>query len=264
MKKYFIYGLAVLTALSLSACKPQKSKTIKVGTIDGPETQLVEVASQVAQEKYGLSVQIVTFSDYNTPNTALNDGSIDANAFQTVPFLDDQVKSRGYQFAVVGKTFIYPVGIYSQKIKDITQVPNNAKVAIPNDPSNEARALLLLEKAQLIRLKPGAGVKATKLDIVANPKHLQIIELEAPQLPRSLSDVDLAVINTNYAVAAGLSPLKDAIFHEDANSPYANIVVVRAADAKDPRFQQLVDALHSDEVKQEAKKLFGDGAIPAF
>lgn len=211
-----------------------------------------------------MPVEIVSFSDYNTPNTALNDGSIDANAFQTVPFLDDQVKTRGYQFTVVGKTFIYPMGIYSQKIKDIARVPDNAKIAIPNDPSNGARALLLLQKANLIQLKPNAGVTATKLDIQSNPKHLQIIELEAPQLPRSLTDVDLAVINTNYAVAAGLSPLRDAIFHEGADSPYANIVVVRAAQANDPRFKQLVDALHSDEVKQEARKLFGDGAIPAF
>lgn len=264
MKKIVICVLAFLSVFSLTACKPEKPSTVKVGTIDGPETQLMDAAKQVAQKKYGLVVEIVPFSDYNTPNAALNDGSLDANAFQTVPFLDAQSKQYGYQFAVAGKTFVYPVGIYSQKIKDIAQVPDNAKVAVPNDPSNEARALLLLQKAKLITLKPEATVNATKLDIVENPKHLQIVELEAPQLPRSLADVDLAVINTNFAVGAGLSPIKDAIFHEDGDSPYANIIVVRAKDVNDPRIQQLVKSFQSDEVKQEAKKVFGDGAIPAF
>lgn len=264
MKKLLIGVLACITALGLTACKPEKTHTVKVGTIDGPETQLMEVAKEVAKQKYNLDVEIVAFSDYNTPNAALNDGSLDANAFQTVPFLETQAKQYGYDFAVVGKTFVYPVGIYSSKIKDINKVPAYAKVAIPNDPSNEARALLLLEKAQLITLKPGAGVNATKLDIASNPKHLQVIELDAAQLPRSLSDVDLAVINTNFAVGAGLSPLRDSIFHEGEDSPYANIIVVKTKDANDPRIQQFVDAFHSDEVKQEAKKLFGDGALPAF
>src|SRR5262249_21853530 len=144
MKKIVVCALACLTAVGLVACKPAKTNSVKVGTIDGPETQLMEVAKTVAKQKYNLDVEIIAFSDYNTPNAALNDGSLDANAFQTVPFLDAQAKQYGYQFAVVGKTFVYPVGIYSQKIKDIAKVPDNAKVAIPNDPSNEARALLLL------------------------------------------------------------------------------------------------------------------------
>lgn len=264
MKKILILGLGVLSVLGLTSCKPSQSDSIKVGTIDGPETQLMEAAKEVAQKKYGLNVQIVTFSDYNTPNAALNDGSIDANAFQTQPFLDAQVKEYGYKFAVAGKTFIYPVGIYSKKIKNIADVPQNAKVAIPNDPSNEARALLLLEKAKLITLKPGAGVNATKLDITDNPKNIKITELEAPQLPRALADVDLAVINTNFAVPAGLSLTKNAIYHEDADSPYVNILVVREKDKDDPKVQQLLNAFHSQEVKDEGKKLFGDAAIPGF
>jgi D-methionine transport system substrate-binding protein len=264
MKKILLVILTALGVLALTACSPKKVNTIKVGVIDGPETQLMEAAKDVAKKKYDLDVQIVPFSDYNTPNAALNDGSISANAFQTQPYLDAQAKQYGYHFATVGKTFVYPVGVYSQKIKDINQAPENAKVAIPNDPSNGARALLLLQKAGLITLKPGVSIEATKFDIVANPKHLQIIELEAPQLPRALSDVDLAVINTNYAVAAGLSPVKDAIFHEDANSPYVNIIVVRQQDANDPRVKQLVEAFQSDEVKQEAKKVFDDAAIAGF
>lgn len=264
MRKLIIGILGLISIVGVSACKPESAHTLKVGTIDGPETQVMEIAAQEAQKQYGLTVDIVVFSDYNTPNAALNDGSIDANAFQTQPFLDDQVKARGYQLAVAGKTFLYPVGIYSQKFKDITQLPDRATIAIPNDPSNEARGLLLLQKAKLITLKPGAGVEATQLDILSNPKHLKIVVLEAAQLPRALKDVDAAVINTTFAAAAGLSPVRDAIFHESTDSPYVNLIVVRAKDANDPRVKQLVDAFHSEAVKQEAKKIFGDAAIPAF
>lgn len=263
MKRFFCGLLIFLSAIFLMACQPEKAKTITVGTIDGPETQLMETAAQVALQKYGLHVKIVTFSDYSTPNMALNDGSIDANMIQHEPFLQEQIKNRGYPFVIVGKTFIYPVGIYSRKIKQISETPDGAQVAIPNDPSNEARALLLLQNAGLITLKPGVTINATPLDIVSNPKHLRIVELEAPQLPRSLSDVTLAVINTNFAISGGLSPIRDALFHEDANSPYANIVVVRAKDISDPRFQELMEALHSQEVQDKAKELFGDGVIPA-
>jgi D-methionine transport system substrate-binding protein len=263
IKKLILTVGALLSVCSLTACQPEKTHVVKVGTIDGPETQLMEAARQVAKEKYNLNVQIITFSDYHAPNVGLNDGSLDANASQTQSFLDAQMKQYGYSFAVAGKTFIYPVGIYSQKIKEIAQTPDGAKVAIPNDPSNETRALLLLQKAQLITLKPGV-MTATPLDIAQNPKHLQIVELEAAQLPRSLADVDLAVINTNYALGAGLSPTRNAIFREDADSPYVNVIAVRSKDVEDPRIQQLVSAFQSEAVKQEAKKLFGDDAIPAF
>jgi D-methionine transport system substrate-binding protein len=198
------------------------------------------------------------------PNTALNDGSIDANMFQHKPYLNEIVKTRHYNLVAIGKTFIYPMGIYSRKYISLQKVPVNAIVAIPNDPSNEARALLLLSKAGLIQLRSGANIRATTMDVTSNPKNLQIKVLDAAQLPRVLPDVDLAVINTNYAIPANLTPTKDALFIEDASSPYANIVVVRKKDKNDPRFKQLLSALHSKDVLLEAERLFKGQAIPAW
>jgi D-methionine transport system substrate-binding protein len=263
-KLLLIITLGLIT-LGLTACHSKEAKnSIRVGTIAGPETQLMEVAKQVALKRYGLQVNIITFSDYTTPNAALADGSIDVNAFQHVPFLTAQIKARGYKLVTIGKTFIYPVGIYSKKITQLSQLPDHAKVGIPNDPSNEARALLLLQSAKLIQLKSTAGFDATPIDISSNPKQLQFVQLDAAELPRALNDVTIAVINTNYAIPAGLSPTKDALFVESINSPYANIIVARIDNQHDPRLQQLIAAYHSPEVLAEAKKLFGDGAIPAW
>ncbi len=258
--------LTILVALVIGGChqKQADNKSIKVGTIAGPETQLMEVAKQVAAQKYGLDIKIVPFTDYVMPNEALSDGSIDANMFQHKPYLDTAIKSQGYKIVPIGKTFVYPMGIYSQKIKNIKDVKDGSIVAIPNDPSNGARALLLLESAGLIKLKPGADINATQADIVSNPKHLKFQEIDAGQLPRALPDVDLAAINTNYAMLADLLPSRDALVIEGPNSPYANLVVVRIGEENDPRFKELLDALHSDEVTAEAKKLFQDQAIPAW
>lgn len=264
MRKIIVPILGLLTVAGLLGCQPKKTDTITVGAIDGPDVQLLETAAEVAKQRYGLNVKIVSFSDYNTPNSALNDGSIDANMFQHQPFLDEQIKNRGYQLKAIGKTYIFPMGIYSRKITDIAQVKDGDLVAIPSDPSNEARALLLLQNAHLITLRPGATENATIADIADNPKHLKIVELEAPQLPRSLDDVTLAAINSNFAVSVGLSPVKDSLFREGPDSPYANIVVVRVKDENDPRFRQLVEALQSQEVQDKAKQLFGDNVIPAF
>jgi D-methionine transport system substrate-binding protein len=254
----------ILCAASLVACQSHDKNELKIGTMSGPETQLMEVAKQVAKDKYGLNVKIVEFSDYVQPNTALNDGSIDANMFQHQAFLDKQIKDRHYKLVAIGKTFVYPMGIYSQKIKNLTELPENGIVAIPNDPSNEGRALLLLQTGGLIRLKPAAGLYATPLDIQENPKHLQFKELDAAQLSRSLADVDIAVINTNFAIPAGLSPTKDAILHEGSDSPYANIIVIREDEQNDPRIKQLVEAIQSTEVLNAAKAIFNGQAIPAW
>ena len=248
----------------LAACHSENKNTIKVGTISGPETELMETAKQVAKEKYGLDVKIIEFTDYIEPNAALSDGSIDANMFQHQPYLDQQIKDRHYKLVAIGKTFVYPMGIYSLKIKTLSEIPAKGSIAIPNDPSNEARALLLLQKAGLIQLKKSAGLFATPVDIAANPKQLQFKELDAAQLARSLPDVDAAVINTNYAVPAGLSPSRDAIFTEGADSPYANIIVIRENELQDPRMKQLVSAFQSSDVIDKAKKIFDDQAIPAW
>ncbi len=257
--------IIVIAALGLSACHNKEAKnTIKVGTIAGPETQLMQVAKKVALKRFDLHVKIVAFSDYNMPNAALSDGSIEANMFQNVPYLKAQVKAHHYKFAVVGRTFIYPMGLYSKKIKKLSQLKDAALVAIPNDPSNEARGLLLLQKAHLIRLKKSAGINATPIDIVANPKHLKFVELGAAQLPRALADVALAAINTNYAIPAGLSPSRDALFKEGADSIYADVVVVRVQDKNKPKVKQLVAALHSKAVLRAAKQLFKGDAIVAW
>ena len=249
---------------SLIGCESHDKNTLKIGAIAGPESELMQAAQQVAKEKYGLTLKIIEFTDYVEPNTALNDGSIDANMFQHKPYLDQQIKDKHYALIPIGKTFVYPMGIYSTKIKKLDQLPNMGTVAIPNDPSNEGRALLLLQKAGLIQLKKSAGLYATPVDIDQNTKQLIFKELDAAQLARSLPDVDIAVINTNYAIPAGLSPTKDAIFLEGKDSPYANLIVIRANESNDPRMKQLVAAFQSDTVLKAAQRIFKDQAIPAW
>ena len=263
-KSLTVLLLSIVTVLALTACsKKNKKSSIIIGAMRGPELQLVETAASVAEHRYGLHVSVVGFSDYSLPNRALSDGSIAMNVFQHKPFLDEQMKTRGYRFAILGKAFVYPMALYSDSIKNLSQLPLKAKVAIPSDPSNEARALLLFQKAGLITLNKEAGVNATPMDIVANPKLLQFIAIQAAQLPRALKDVTLAAITNTYAVSAGLS-LKNAIFSEGAHSPYANLWVVRRADKNNKQLQQIVRAFQSPEVKQEARKLFGQGAIAAW
>lgn len=262
--RYVKQILLLILVLLLTACQANDKNTLRVGTIAGPESKLMDVAKTVAKQKYGLNIEIVEFSDYIQPNAALNDGSIDANMFQHQPFLDQQLHDRHYSLIVVGKTFVYPMGVYSKKIKDLHQLQTGALVAIPNDPSNEGRALLLLSKAGLIKISESAGLYATPQNIIDNPKRLDFKELDAAQLVRSLPDVDIALINTNYAIAAGLSPNKDAIFHEDKNSPYANIIVTRENEKNDPRIKQLVEAIQSEEVLKAAQQIFNDQAIPTW
>ena len=258
--KILILGFGFL----LSACQSDDKNTLKVGTIAGPESELMETAKQVAKNDYGLNIKIIEFTDYLQPNAALNDGSIDANMIQHQPYLDQQIKDKHYQLVAVGKTFVFPMGIYSNKTKHIDALKNGSLVAIPNDPSNEGRALLLLEKANLIKLNKKAGLYATPQDIIENPKKLKFKELDASQVSRSLPDVDIAVINTNFAIPAGLIPSKDAVFLEDKHSLYANIIVIRQDEINDPRIKQLVAAIQSDTVLKEAQKLFKDQAIKAW
>jgi len=260
--KFFLLGILVIN--SLTGCHSQPAANeIRLGVISGPESDLAAVAQQVALSKYGVKIDLVEFTDYTMPNTALNDGSLDANMFQHQPYLEQVIKNKGYALTPIGKTFIYPMGVYSQKVKTIAKTPVGAVVAIPNDPSNETRALLLLKKAGLITLKPQTNSLATILDITNNPKKLSFKELDAAQLARALPDVTLAVINTNYAIPAGLLPSRDAIYLEDVDSPYANLIVVKTADVNNPKFKALVAAFHSPQVIQAAKKIFNGAVIPA-
>ena len=248
--------------LTLVACSKPLPNTLIVGTISGPETELVEVAKKVALDRYGINVKIVEFNDYNLPNEALQDGSLDANVYQHLPYLNAAATAHGYNLEAIGKTFVYPTGIYSSKFKSLKQLPDHATIALPNDPSNEARALLLLQKAGLITLNNTHHNSIQ--DIANNPKNLRFKELDAAQLPRILADVDAAIINTTFAIPAGLRPSRDALFLEGKDSPYANLIVIRRDSHKKEQLALLVKALNSIEVKDKAHELFDDAAIVAW
>ncbi|GAB3630539.1 dioxygenase [Pandoraea terrae] len=257
---------ATLTVASLGATAQTAAKPLRVGTMAGSDAQIFEVVQKVAKKR-GLEIKLIEFSDYAQPNAALDAGDLDANGFQHRPFLDSQVKDRGYKLVSAGLTYVSPLGFYSKKYKSLKDLPNGAKVGIQNDPSNGNRALLLLQKEGLIKLRAGAGVNgknATPLDVAENPKKLKLVELEAAQLPRALPDLDAASINTNFAAQAGLVPQRDAIAIEDLKGPYANLIAVRAVDKDKPWVKQLVDAYHSDEVREFIKTQFKGALIPTF
>lgn len=265
--KLFKSVLAIIFAVVLSGCGKSEEPTdvLKVGTIAGPETQLMEVARDVALKESGLKIEIVTFEDYILPNTALVDGLIDANAMQTEHYFDKLLGSTGYELARAGYTFIYPVGIYSVRHSAPKDLPQGARIAIPNDASNESRSLLVLAQAGLITLNPApVGNDFTPMDIKDNPLSLQIIPIDAAQLPRMLDDVDAAVINTNFALPAGLLPSRDAIFVEEVNPQYANIIAVKKGREQDPKVLALISAYHSAQVVAKAEELFAGQAIPAW
>lgn len=263
LKKIIQIVICAVTFFVAACSHHDDANVVRVGTIAGPETQLMDVAKKVAKEKFGLRVKVITFTDYSIPNQALQEGEIDANAFQHYPFLLSQIKAHGYSLVPVGDTFLYPMGMYSKKIKTLSEVKSGDEIAIPNDPSNEARALLLLQKSGLITLKPNITINATVEDIATNPKQVKLIALSAAQLPRSLDDVTIAAINTNYAIPAGLTP-SHALFLEQTDSPYINLIVARAADKNAKKIKELVAAYQSAPVKEEAKTLFGDSAIAGF
>jgi D-methionine transport system substrate-binding protein len=263
MKK-LIKAISLVTALTLSVgifsgCGSEKTaadnKALKVGVTAGPHAEILDVVKKVAA-KDGLKVEVVEFNDYIQPNVALSQGDIDINSFQHQPYLDNIIKDRKYDIVSVAKTIIFPMGIYSNKIKSINDVKEGAVVAIPNDPTNGGRALLLLEKIGIIKLKPGTGLNAAAADIAENPKKIVVRELDAAQIPRILSDVDVAAINTNYAMTAGLQPNKDAIALEDANSPYANILAVQSKNKENESIKKFIKAYQSDEVKNFVNEHF--------
>lgn len=254
---------AALGAAELLAGAQARAETIRVGVTGGPHAQVMEEVKKVAA-KSGLDIRIVEFSDYVQPNAALAAGDLDANSYQHAPYLAAQVNDRGYKLIKVADTVTFPMGIYSKRVKSLAELKPGATIAIPNDPTNGGRALLLLQKQGLLKVRADAGMKATRFDIVDNPKKLKIVELDAAQIPRSLGDVDAAAINTNYAMEAGLKPRQDSIAIEDPNGPYANIIAIREADKNKPWVAKLVAAYHSPEVKQYIDGKFGGAVIAAW
>lgn len=270
---------AIASGIALAGCNQDKAaqqtaapagdapaaETIKVGVMAGPEQAVAEVASQVAKDKYNLNVELVEFNDYALPNTALSKGELDANAMQHKPYLDKDSQEKGLDnLAIVGNTFVYPLAGYSTKIKNLSELKDGAIIAVPNDPSNLARALILLEKQGLIKLKDRNNLFSTTIDIIENPKNLVIKEVDASVAARAIDDVDIAVVNNNYAGQAGLTVSENAVFVEDKESPYVNIIVARTDNKDSAAIQNFVKAYQTDEVEAEAKKQFKDGVVKGW
>lgn len=257
----FIAGLGL--AAGLVSAPAMAEDQIKMGVTAGPHAEIMEQVKKLL-EKDGVQMKVIEFTDYIQPNAALSAGDLDANSYQHQPYLDAQIKDRGYKFVSVASTITFPMGVYSKKIKSLNDLKQGARVGVPNDPTNGGRALLVLQAKGVIKLKADAGLKATPLDIVENPKKIKIVELDAAQLPRSLDDFDAAVINGNYAESAGLSPTKDAIAVEASTGPYANVIAVRIADKDKPWVAKLVKAYHSPEVKKFVLEKYKGSVITSW
>ena len=271
MNKLALVAAAALLTLAVvvSGCggnggrEVSNATTLTVGATPVPHGEILEQVKPMLKAE-GIDLKVVEFTDYVKPNRALNDKELDANFFQHEPYLDKFNAEHGTDLVSVAKVHLEPMGIYSHKIKNLNELADGAKVAIPNDPTNGGRALLILQKAGLITLKTGDSITATVQDITENKKNLQFVELEAAQIPRSVDDVDIALINTNFAMEGGFNPLKDALYIESKDSPYANILVVRKGDENRPEIQKLVKALQSPEIKKFIEDKYQGAIVPAF
>lgn len=255
---------AALLAVGLLAgtVTASDAAALKIGVSAGPYGEILEAAAKIAA-KEGLEAQVIEFTDWNMPNAALQAGDIDANNFQHQPFLDNQIKQRGYDIVSVAKSVVVPMGLYAKSLKSITDIREGGSVSIPNDPTNGARALALLANVGLITLKGDGGPGTTITDIASNPKKLKIVELDAAQLPRSLDDVDASVITLNYAVLAGLDP-KTALKLEDDQSKWHLVWAVRKDRQDDPAIRRFIEIYRSPEVRQFILTRFNGSIIPTW
>ena len=269
MKKILALVLAVALVFCLAACGAKKDdKTVKVGATPAPHAEILEIAKEIMAEE-GYTLDIVEFEDYVQPNTAVESGDLDANYFQHILYMGSFNEENGTHLVAAAEIHYEPFGIYAGKTASIEELADGAKIAVPNDGTNEARALLLLEEQGLIKLADGVGLEATKLDIVDNPKNLEIVEMEAAQLTGALTSVDLAVINGNYAIAAGLSAMTDALVTEDANSEviksnYVNILAVKEGNENNEGIKALIKALQSEKVKTFINDKYDGAVVPMF
>lgn len=251
-----------LAMLAMATPSMAAEAPLRVGTSAGPYAAILDHVVPLAKAQ-GLDIKVFEFTDYTIPNEALFRGDLDVSNFQHRRYLDNANRTRGYDIVPLATSIITPLGIYSQKLEALSELPDGAQVALPNDPSNGGRALLLFQSAGLIKLRPEAGISATVLDIADNPKRLKFLELDAAQLPRSLGDVAAAAVNMNYAVNAGLDP-KKALFLEGKDSQYALVFTTRAKDKDDKRVAQLIDIYRSPEVKQFILDKFAGSIIPTW
>jgi len=257
-----IIALLFFSTLVFSSCSNSKGD-LKVAATAIPHAEMLEYIKPDLAKK-GIDLTIIVTDDYNLPNRALADKDVDANFFQHVPFMNSQAQEFSYPIESIASIEIEPMGIYSKKIHALSELRDKALIALPNDPTNEARALILLQREGLITLDNSANLQATITNIVSNPKLLQFLELDAAMLPRTLQDVDAAIITTNYALAAGLTPQKDALAIEDKDSPYANVLVVRIGEENRPDIQALKEALTSETMRQFILKTYHGAVLPAF
>lgn len=262
-KRILAVFCAAALSLSFTACAGKKSATLKVGASPAPHAEILEAAKPLLAEQ-GIELEIVEFDDYVLPNTALSDGDLDANYFQHQPYLDTFNAGNGTDLISAASIHYEPLGIYPGRAASLEALADGGKVAVPNDGSNEARALYLLEANGLIKVNHDVGYEATILDVTENPKNIEIIELDADKIPGALPDVDLAVINGNYAIGAGVNDT--VLVTEDPNGDsaktYANIIAVRPGDEMREDIKALVDVLKSDEIRSFMEEKYAGSVVP--
>jgi D-methionine transport system substrate-binding protein len=276
-RRFFLMAAGSFTVTALfSGCEPPQTGAgdaegeggttrLRVGATPVPHAEILRYVQDNLAAEAGLSLEIVEFTDYVQPNLALNDGQLDANFFQHVPYMEDFSQERGLDLVAVAPVHIEPLGLYSRRVDDLGAVADGAQLAVPNDATNLGRALRLLEDNQLLQLRAGVGVEATPADIESNPRNLRLVELEAAQLPRALEDVEAAVINGNYAIETGLNPANDALALEEAEgNPYANVLAVVQGQQDNPAIQQLAALLTSEQVRDFINNQYQGAVIPAF
>jgi len=254
----FLFSI-VISGVGMTALQAAEKNTIKLGVMDGYEIDVWRVAAEVAK-KQGLNIELVTFSDYSIPNEALDAGDIDADAIQHEPYFNEQLAQRGYKLSVIGHTALFPMGVYSRKISNISQLRDGAAIGIPDDPSNEGRALRILAQLGLITLKKPDDILVTPIDIKDNPKKLKFQEMNAGIVGRAIDDLDIVIVNNTWIASSGLNPEKEAIaWEKPENNPYNNIIVVRTKDVSQPWVKKLVAAYQNETVRNELKRIFGAG-----
>ncbi|MXV45045.1 metal ABC transporter substrate-binding protein [Saccharibacter sp. 17.LH.SD] len=263
-RRFLALSASVTGTALFSSAYADSARTLKIGIMSGEDEDLWRLASQNAAQ-HGLSLKIITFSDYNTPNEALTEHELDANAFQHRPFMDAQIKAHGYAITPVGNTYFQPIGLYSRKWHSIAELPQGATIGIPNDPSNEGRALRMLQTLGLIKVSPDAGLFPTALDITENPHNISVKELDAGVVGRSLPDLDAAVVNTDWARKAGIDLVKERIGVEGLeHNPYVNFISVNTSDAQAPWVKPLVESFQQPNVRQAILDLFHGTVTPAW
>ena len=276
-KRILTAALALALSLSLAACgakeetpaettpdeTPAETTTLTVAASPTPHAQILEQCVPILAEQ-GIELVINEYSDYVVPNTAVEDGDEDANYFQHIPYLEEFNASRGTHLVDVASVHIEPMAIYAGKTASLEELPDGASIAVPNDPTNEGRALLLLEAQGLITLSDSSNLSSTPKDIAENPKNLTFVEVEAATIPSIVSEVDLAVINSNYALGAGYNPVTDSLAIESSDSPYVNVLAVKEGNEENPAIQALVEALHSDTIRTYIEDTFDGAVVPAF